>query len=561
MWGEILENKDYQLEAKNNVKLSSEEKNTLDAINTFFEWENYAKTKNLLEGQRSAVDEWEQKILESYNKIKDKVQEKTTSTKIETTENIDIQLAVKCANKAFTTIMSKPINSQESQNLVLPLWTTRETIDLRYSKNGFEKPVKNFDDFQRYLSQGREITPQMIPIIDEIRNEIINIRQQQIINEYKKILPPGAKVPWTMPAIELLATGDWSGTKWIDGQSNTNRWLFSYPRGVENKLSESSKKIVFGPQEKAMALSFTWFGENIQNNNPNSGWEMHLIVKKWGIEYDITGVYKNGSLTLNKWTNVPDDIVVDNETNTVTIPEKYRDGDITLHTKSAYYGSNNNYDEIAFVTTYDNAGEEKKSIASESSMSNQQGDFWWKFQLTDIESSKISTDIANVVKTINRSLEKPVSINFTSMADDAIYGANVQNEILWVNQEKVLKTIAEYTTSCNKWYSKLSKDVKIKTIMDIAFKNIDDWIVFTPAVKFPEGTDKESQIVAQKLLLKNRFLITLEKSLEDKDFGNALSQWTIKINTEFEIAPRTEGVWGKWCKISIPPYSYKKPLS
>lgn len=147
------------------------------------------------------------------------------------------------------------------------------------------------------------------------------------------------------------------------------------------------------------------------------------------------------------------------------------------------------------------------------------------------------------------------------MADDAIYGANVQNEILWVNQEKVLKTIAEYTTSCNKWYSKLSKDVKIKTIMDIAFKNIDDWIVFTPAVKFPEGTDKESQIVAQKLLLKNRFLITLEKSLEDKDFGNALSQWTIKINTEFEIAPRTEGVWGKWCKISIPPYSYKKPLS
>ncbi len=440
------------------------------------------------------------------------------------TEIIDnMPIAVIAAKQAFETIM-KTVLTKNEQNI----------LEQVYEPKFFNTYIA--------LSKWDKITSNNINVVTTLRNIIITMRMPKIKETYKKLLPPW-NYSSTMPQVDFVATGDGGSTNGLNGGENTNRWLFNYKVNKEewqkNEISSSSRILKFGLANKPMSLAFTWFGENKDTNDPNSGGTMTLKITNNNTIYEIKWTYKNGKLTLIPSNNMPKDIIVNQEKNSVTIPLEYKGATMELTTNSAKYISGG-YDEVAFIVASDNVN--MSSVASEEGSTTASANALGEYGLENSEKNDISSDIKTFMDKFNHSLVEPVLISITALADDTAY-----------NKTNINKTIQDYQKNIDALLNKLNKNPKLTSILQEMNTNIDNSRVFI------KDNPTANEITAQRLLLKNRFLITLDQALQNPRFSKAVETGKVKIIPGIEINPASENKTGKWSRISIPLTSYRKP--
>jgi len=440
----------------------------------------------------------------------------------------NIPIAVSCAKQAYENILRKRLSSKEEKYL--------------------QEKLGNLYPIYENLSKGLIVDTNNIKAIDFIRQTIIDMKMPSIQKEYKRLLPPNTVFPGSMPHVDFLGTGDGSGTNGLDNTSyNSTRWLFDYKINEKNTISSSSRVLEFGIEDRPMSLAFTWFGEDKVNWSPVSGGAMELVIVDNSTTYRITWVYKDGKITIASSKNLPKDITIDTEKNIVTIPKTYKGSKITLTTESAKYGTKkdgkDSYDEVAFIVASDNVS----SLVSSGQVANIGNDIKiqkdiGKFILTDKEQKNISSEVDVFLKQIPYMLTKPASLSITAMGDETDF-----------DMKKIDTTINEYNAEYTTLYDKFKTDTIIKPIIDTMSNLINNSKVFV--------SDKQrdpKEITAQRLLLKNRFVVALDQALKNPKFKDAVANGEVTITSNIEISPTVREKGGRWTKITIHPITYIK---
>lgn len=347
--------------------------------------------------------------------------------------------------------------------------------------------------------------------------------------------------PDLIPKVYNLTTGDWSGTNFLWNEKNNVREAGSY---WESQIRQT-RSINFDNNKIPAKISIvpSWADSGIDTKTNKEYWwwiiTLRLLDSKWQIQY-ITWTYKNNSFVMNPNPSLHGITLEKNWLwYTISIPPKYSNYKVELITRSWKYETKNNYDEINFGISTENANltaalKEPNSYL----MSNNYEQ--WSYKLNDQTTKQIKEISENIIFDLERGSEKNKALlNISIWANDVGYNKNSIDYKLQINQEilpNIKKNMKQSLNLTTKKDGILIWDQSDKEIYSTAYRKITDLNIDAAIIAGLSDKFKWENVEYRDLhisLIKSRYLNVMNELIKDPEMIRNIASWKVSINPIF----------------------------